>query len=153
MNGKRDSNLNQTRRPHLTIAAVCLSLLLGTLGRSANAAQNDPSIDTFWMKFKAAVIKSDEEAVATMAQFPITMPYGVAAIRSKAQLLKRYRDLFNRQADAAKCFAEAKPETDTANKNRFTVACKDAAGNEVVIYGFVRTRGVWKLRSLDNINE
>ena len=67
--------------------------------------------------------------------------------------LKRYRELFNTQANAAKCFAESKPEVDAANKNRFTVACKDAGGNEVVIYGFIRTRGVWKLKSLDNINE
>ena len=127
--------------------------LISVLSVGGTAFQTDPSIDTFWMKFRTAVIKSDKEAVATMVQFPITMPYGVPAIRTRAQLLKRYRDLFNRQADAVKCFADAKPEADAASKNKFSVACKDAAGNEVVIYGFARTRGIWKLKSLDNINE
>ncbi len=152
MNGKRDTR--SMRRKSISLAAViCLSVFTTSVCLGATAAQTDPSIDAFWTKFKSAVIKNDKETIATMVQFPIAMPYGVAAIRTKAQLLRRYRDLFNQQTDAAKCFADAKPEIDSANKNRFTVACKDAAGNEVVIYGFVRTRGVWKLKSLDNINE
>jgi hypothetical protein len=132
---------------------MSLIILISVLSVSGSTFQTDPSIDAFWMKFKAAVIKSDKEAIATMVQFPITMSYGVPAIRTKAQLFKRYRDLFSRQSDATKCFAAAQPEADAASKNKFSVACKDAAGNEVVIYGFVRTRGVWKLKSLDNINE
>jgi hypothetical protein len=39
------------------------------------------------------------------------------------------------------------------NLNRFTIGCKDEAGNEVVVYGFLRTRNGWKLVFLDNINE
>jgi len=155
MNGRRNNksvNLNATER-HLTIALVILLIALGGACINSAGAQNDPAIETFWTNFKTAVIKGDKEAIASIVQFPITMPYGVPAIKTKAQLLKRYRDLFNRQSDAAKCFAHAKPELETANKNKFSVACKDAAGNEVVIYGFVRTRGVWKLKSLDNVNE
>jgi hypothetical protein len=141
-----------TARSYIAAAALSLVILAGLPAPKA-VAQTDSSIDSFWTKFKAAVIKSDKEAIATMVQFPIAMPYGVPAIRTKAQLIKRYRDLFNRQADAAKCFAEAKPEADASSKNKFSVACKDAAGNEVVIYEFVRPRGVWKLKALDNINE
>ena len=137
----------------LKLNLASLIILISVLGVGGTAFQTDPSIDTFWMKFRTAVIKGDKDAVATMAQFPITMPYGVPAIRTRAQLLKRYRDLFNRQADAVKCFGSAKPEADPAIKNQFTVACKDAAGNDVVIYDFVKVRGVWKLKSLDNINE
>jgi hypothetical protein len=129
------------------LVIICLANMSAALG------QTDSSIESFWAKFRAAVIKSDKEAVATMVQFPIAMSYGVPAIRTKAQLFKRYRDLFNRQTDAVKCFAEARPEPDAARKDRFSVACKDAAGNETVVYGFVRTRGIWKLKSLDNINE
>ena len=88
-----------------------------------------------------------------MAQFPIGMPYGFRTIKTKAELLKRYRELFNLQADAAKCFAEARPEVQEKAKNQFTVGCKDAAGNETVEYRFVKTRGIWKLKSLDNLNE
>src|SRR2546430_1313267 len=143
----------RTTGTYTGIAIASLSIVLGSLSVNLAAGQTDPSIDAFWTKFKTAVIKGDKEAVASIVQFPITMPYSAPAIRTKAQLLKRYRDLFNRQADAARCFTDAKPEIDSSNKNRFTVACKDAAGNEVVIYGFVRMRGGWKLKSLDNINE
>jgi hypothetical protein len=124
---------------------ISLIILFSLLSVNGRTLQIDSSTDAFWMKFKAAVIKRDKEAIATMVQFPITMSYGVPAIRTKAQLFKRYRDLFSRQADATRCFAAAKPEADTSSKNKFSVACKDAAGNEVVIYGFIRTRGVWKL--------
>jgi hypothetical protein len=42
---------------------------------------------------------------------------------------------------------------DPANAKVFTVACPDAAGNEVVIYHFTRTKAGWKFTSLDNLNE
>jgi hypothetical protein len=143
--------MTQTRT--LVIGLTVTLMMLGTLGVRATVVRADPSIDSFWAKFKAAVIKGDKESIANMSQFPITMPYGIPSVKSRAQLLKRYREVFNRQADAAKCFGESSPEVDAAIKSRFTVGCKDAAGNEVVIYGFVRTRGVWKFKSLDNINE
>jgi len=119
----------------------------------ASAPQSDPSIQPFWSKFKTAVNKGDKEAIASMARFPIEMPYGFPRIRSKAQLIKRYRELFSVQANAVKCFGEATPKVNDDDKNRFTVGCKDKAGNEVVVYGFLKTGGVWKLISLDNINE
>ena len=137
----------------LRLKLASLIILISVLIVCGTTFQTDPSIDAFWTKFKTAVIKSDKEAVATMVQFPITMSYGIPSIRTRSQLLKRYRDLFNRQTDAAKCFAAAKPEPDTSNKNKFSVACKDAAGNEVLIYDFIRTKGGWKLKSFDNINE
>lgn len=140
-------------RRRFALMSAALLMAIAALHIKASVAPADASIDTFWVKFKTAVIKGDKEAVSTMCQFPITMPYGVPSIRTKAQFMRRYRALFSDQADAAKCFAEAKPEADAASKNKFSVACKDAAGNEVVIYWFVRTRGVWKLKSLDNINE
>ncbi len=139
-------------RRYITVAALTL-ISLSALQASSGFAQTDPSIDAFWEKLKAAVTAHDVNAIATMSQFPIKMPYGVRAIRTKAQLLKRYRDLFNQQTDATKCFATAKPEPDASSQNKFSVGCKDAAGNETVIYEFVRTRGIWKLKSLDNINE
>lgn len=115
--------------------------------------QNDPSVEQFWIKFKTAVQKADKTSVASMSQFPIEMPYGVPKIRTRAQIARRWRDLFNVQANATKCFKDAKPVVDPAARNRFTVGCKDEAGNEVVVYGFLRTRNGWKLIFLDNINE
>jgi len=111
------------------------------------------SFDSFWQTFKIAVSKRDIETIARLSKFPIGMSYGIPSIRNKVQLTKRYRQLFNEQSDAAACFNKAKPEADTANPKHFSVACPDAAGNEVVIYHFEQTRTGWKLSSLDNINE
>jgi len=111
------------------------------------------SFDSFWQTFKTAVSKRDVDTIARLSKFPIGMSYGIPSIKNKVQLTKRYRQLFNEQSDAAACFNKAKPEMDTANPKHFSVACPDAAGNEVVIYHFEQTRTGWKLTSLDNINE
>ena len=111
------------------------------------------SFDSFWQTFKTAVSKRDIETIARLSKFPIGMSYGIPSIRNKVQLTKRYRQLFKEQTDAAACFNKAKPESDPANPKHFSVACPDAAGNEVVIYHFEQTRTGWKLTSLDNINE
>jgi hypothetical protein len=115
--------------------------------------QTDNSIQEFWQKFSAAVIKGDRVAVAGHTRFPVSMPYGMAAVRNRAQLTKRYRTVFNGEANAVKCFATAKPETDPANPKSFSVACPNAAGHEVVIYSFTRTPAGWKFNGLDNLNE
>jgi hypothetical protein len=109
--------------------------------------------DTFWQAFKTAVSKRDIETIARLSKFPIGMSYGIPSIRNKAQLTRRYRQLFNEQTDAAACFNKAKPEMDAANPKHFSVACPDAAGNEVVIYHFDQTRTGWKFTGLDNLNE
>lgn len=115
--------------------------------------QTDNSIQEFWQKFSAAVIKDDKVAVAGHTRFPVSMPYGMAAVRNRAQLTKRYRTVFNGEANAVKCFATAKPETDAANPKSFSVACPNAAGHEVVIYSFTKTAAGWKFTGLDNLNE
>ena len=124
---------------------ITLSLLLSTV--------RPDSTDTFWQSFKAAVSKADVAAIARLSKFPLEMSYGIPAIRTKAQLTRRYRQVFKEQTDAAACFAKAKPEIDTENPKHFTVACPDAAGNEVVIYHFEQTRTGWKFTGLDNLNE
>jgi hypothetical protein len=108
---------------------------------------------TFWQQFKTAVTNRDVEAVARLSKFPLRMSYGIPSIKTKAQLAKRYRQVFNEQTDAAACFSKAKPETDPANAKAFTVACPDAAGNEVVIYHFQQTKTGWRFTALDNLNE
>jgi hypothetical protein len=119
----------------------------------AGVQQTDPSIQTFWAKFKLAVTKGDKESIAAMSQFPIEMPYGFPKIKTKAQLIKRYRDLFTVQANAVKCFAKATPVLDEQKKNQFSIGCKDHGGMDNVQYGFAKKGGVWKLIFLDNIAE
>ena len=111
------------------------------------------STETFWQTFKTAVSKRDVETIARLSKFPLEMSYGIPTIKTKVQLSRRYRQIFNEQTDATACFNKAKPEIDTANPKHFTVACPDAAGNEVVIYHFEQTRTGWKFTGLDNLNE
>ena len=124
---------------------ITLSLLLFINGAD--------STDTFWQDFKTAVTKRDVESISRLSRFPLSMSYGIPAIKTKAQLTRRYRQVFKEQTDAAACFAKAKPEIDPENPKHFTVACPDAAGNEVVIYHFEQTRTGWKFTGLDNLNE
>ena len=124
---------------------ITLSLLLLLTGADAT--------DSFWEGFKTAVSKKDVETIARLSRFPLEMSYGIPAIRTKAQLTRRYRQVFNEQTNAAACFTKAKPEIDAENPKHFTVACPDAAGNEVVIYHFEQTRTGWKFTGLDNLNE
>jgi hypothetical protein len=111
------------------------------------------SAETFWQTFKTAVSKRDVDTIARLSKFPIGMSYGIPSIKTKAQLSKRYRQIFNEQTDAAACFAKARIEMDPENAKHFSVACPDAAGNEVVIYHFEQTKTGWKFTGLDNLNE
>ena len=135
--------------------SLVLLLFCGALSISAFSTQreNPTTFEGFWEIFKAAVVKRDVETIAGLSKFPIGMSYGIPSIRTKAQLTKRYKQLFNEQSDAAACFEKNKPEKDEQDPKHFSVACPDAAGNEVVIYHFAQTRTGWKLTGLDNINE
>lgn len=115
-------------------------------------AAND-SHQAFWEQFKTAVGKKDVAAIASLSRFPIGMSFGIASVKNKMDLRKRYRKVFNEQSDAAACFNKATPEIDPENAKHFTVACPDAAGNEVVIYHFNQTKTGWKFTGMDNLNE
>ena len=133
----------------LTLAVMAIALIQ----TPARSVPNDSSVETFWSGFSAAVIRGDKDKVAQLSQFPIGMPYGVPAVKTKAQLLRRYRQVLNGETNAAKCFGRALPVIDPDNQKRFTVGCKNAAGDEVIVYNFVLTKAGWKFKSLDNINE
>ncbi|HET6854326.1 MAG TPA: hypothetical protein VFH46_18640 [Pyrinomonadaceae bacterium] len=135
------------------ITTLSLALLLTATSIASSPGQAQNPLETFWAAFKTAVSKHDIEGVARLSRFPIGMSYGIPSIKTKAQLTKRYRQIFNEQSDAAACFSKAKPELNAENPKEFTVACPDAAGNEVVIYHFQQTRTGWKFTGLDNLNE
>lgn len=141
--------------------AIVFGLLVLTFAAMAiNASevravsQDEAAIEEFWGKFRDAVSKGNKTAVASLSKFPISMPYGMPAVKNKTQLIRRYRDLFNHDgSSASECFTTAKPVSDPARPNEFTVGCKNLAGDEVIIYTFLRTPAGWKLAHLDNINE
>ena len=111
------------------------------------------SAETFWQTFKTAVTKRDVETIARLSKFPLGMSYGIPSVKTKAQLSRHYRQVFNEQTDAAACFSKATLEKDPENPKHFTVACPDAAGNPVVVYHFEETKTGWKFTGLDNLNE
>lgn len=119
-----------------TILCLFFALLGTAVGQSATPSQADTAVKVFWARFRTAVSKGDKETVASLSQFPIGMSYGIPKIRTRMQLLKRYREVFNTQTNAAQCFDKATPEIDAARPKEFSVVCKDAAGNEVVVYAF-----------------
>ena len=139
----RCRNLKRT-----VVLVIALLIPLATF-----AQQSDADFKTFWGKFKTAVINSDKNAVASLSKFPIGMSYGIRSIKTKAELIRRYKELFSQQTHADKCFATKEPERDSTNSRKYSVACPDAAGNEVVIYEFERGAAGWKFVRLDNINE
>ena len=140
----------------IIITTLCIGLLLGgSLGspRLSPIPQGDVAREEFWAKFKTAVVKKDKATVASLSQYPIGMPYGFRSIRNKAQLISRYREVFNHEGDAAVCFKAAQPKVEAGKPDEFSVGCKNAAGDEVVIYSFVRTKSGWRFSALDNFNE
>jgi hypothetical protein len=142
--------MNEYRKIALAASMV---LVLSSPFPIAASLPTDSGIETFWAKFKAAVIKGDKPSVVAMTQFPVSMPYGQPTIKTSAQFLKRYRQVFNSEANAVKCFADARPETDPARPKEFTIGCDNGSGVKVVIYTFQLTKTGWKFKSLDNINE
>jgi len=135
------------------LISVLLLSIIGATQTSGYVPQSDKSIDAFWTKFKTAVSKGDKNTVAQMTIFPVTMPYGVPSIKTRAALLSRYKQVFNGEANAAKCFASAKPHSDLPRAREFEIGCANGSGEEVIIYRFVLTKSGWKFKSLDNINE
>jgi hypothetical protein len=137
--------------------SILLSLFLSLSGTALAVAvakpAQDASLQTFWQKFKTAVTGGNKEAVSGLTRFPLRMSYGIKSVKTKAELRRRFRQVFKEQSDAAQCFAKKQPEPDATNPERFTVACPNEAGDEVVIYEFELTRTGWKFVALDNINE
>ncbi len=139
---------------NVIVVSLCFIISVTVFAEpSGHPQKSGGSIGAFWQKFKSAVAMKDHEAVANLSRFPIEMPYGVASIEDRKQLRSRYDEAFDEQANAARCFEKAQPEIDEENPRLFTVACPDAAGNEVVIYQFEKNKNDWRFRGLDNINE
>jgi hypothetical protein len=133
-----------------SLLAGILILLL-----SSNAfAQTDFS--AFWTKFKSALAAGDKAAVAGMTKFPLSMPYLQKKVKDKADLLRRYDEVFNGEANAAQCFAKAK--TAKASSKGYEIYCPfkktpNDKENTPIRFYFELTSSGWKFAGLDNVNE
>jgi hypothetical protein len=115
--------------------------------------QSDFSI--FWKKFSSAIIAGDKATVEEMTKFPLSMPYGVKAVKTKSDFLRRYNEVFDGEANAAQCFRDAKPEKESG---RYEIYCPfkktpNDKQNAPIRFVFELTKSGWKFDGLDNINE
>src|ERR1051325_11704801 len=101
-------------------------LLLACLTAVATPAQRSDSMETFWQKFRTAVIAGDKQTVGALSSFPLDMSYGIPSIKNRAALRRRWKEVFSDQTDAVKCFGTKSPETEAGKPRAFTVACPDA---------------------------
>jgi hypothetical protein len=117
-------------------------------------AQTD--FPAFWKKFEAAAVANDKSTVAEMTKFPLSMPAFQKKVNGREDFLRRYDQIFHGEANAAQCFAGAKPKK--TSDRRYEIYCpfkqtpKDLENAPICFY-FELTRTGWKFAGLDNINE
>ncbi|HYT23947.1 MAG TPA: hypothetical protein VEW05_27355 [Candidatus Polarisedimenticolia bacterium] len=117
-------------------------------------AQTDFS--AFWKKFKSAVIAGDKAAVAEMTKFPLSMPYEVKAVKNKENFLRRYDEIFKGEANAAQCFASAKPHKQSDRQYDVNCPFKETPNDREDVpirFIFEQTKGGRRFAGLDNVNE
>jgi hypothetical protein len=138
----------------VTNAQTWLAGIFLLLSFSNAFAQTDFS--TFWKKFRSAVIASDKAKVAEMTKFPLSMPYGVKAVKNKEGFSRRYNEIFKGEANAAECFGSAEPHKEFDRQYDIYCPFKDTRNdweNAPIRFIFELTKGGWKFVGLDNINE
>lgn len=111
---------------------------------------------TFWKKFRSAVIAGDKATVAEMTKFPLSMPYGVKAVKNKEDFSRRYTEIFKGEANAAQCFKSA--ESHKESDRQYEIYCPfketpDDRENAPIRFEFELTKSGWRFVGLDNINE
>jgi hypothetical protein len=101
-------------------------------------------------------MSGDKAKVAEMTKFPLSMPYGIKAVKNKENFLHRYNEIFKGEANAAQCFATAKPRKEASGRYEIYCPFKETPNdweNAPIRFVFELTKTGWKLSGLDNINE
>src|SRR2546430_6367288 len=97
-------------RKKVIALSVTVLLLLGCvlpLTAQNRSARLDPDFSVFWIKFKAAVARSDKAGVADMTKLPFMLD---SKDLDRAGFIKQYGSLFTPRV--RRCFARAKPIKD-----------------------------------------
>ena len=150
----RTSELNSFISIRLIRAQTWLAGVLILLSFPNAFAESDFS--AFWKKFKSAVTAGDKTTVAEMTKFPLSMPYGVKAVKNKEDFLRRYDEIFKGEANAAQCFRKAEPHKETDREYGIYCPFKDTPNdweNAPIRFIFELTKRGWKFAGLDNVNE
>lgn len=113
-------------------------------GGGANPVQSDDNFQSFWTKFKTAVIGGHSEAVAQLAKFPIGLAFPAPSINNRSELRQRFHEIFVDPINAAECVAHTEPSRDTEDPELYTVACRYDKGSDAAAYQFEHTKAGWK---------
>jgi hypothetical protein len=116
----------------------------------------ESDFSTFWREFRSAVIAGDKAKVAEMTKFPLSVPYGVKAVKNKEGFSRRYDEIFKGEANAAQCFGSAEPHKESDRQYDIYCPFKDTPNdweNAPIRFIFELTKGGWKFVGLDNVNE
>jgi hypothetical protein len=116
----------------------------------------ETNFSSFWKTFRSAVTAGDKAKVAEMTKFPLSMPYGVKAVKTKDNFLHRYNEIFKGEANAAQCFRAVEPQKES--EHRYEIYCPfketpEDKENAPIRFIFELTKGGWRFVGLDNINE
>jgi len=140
----------------VAVVTCVISCCLSTLAADGEHSAAHAEFSAFWQKFKSAVVAGDKAVVAEMTKFPVSMPYGVKAIKNKENFMRRYGEVFDGEANAAQCFGSTKPQK--AESGGYEIYCpfKETPNdkeNAPIRFLFESTKGGWRFVGLDNINE
>ena len=159
----RQHGSSVTRFLTIRVIAVLVAIIACAIGcRFSILAAHPEFIGTqsdfsaFWKKFKSAVIAGDKAKVAEMTKFPVSMPYGMKAVKNKENFSRRYNEIFKGEANAVQCFASAKPRKESARRYEIYCPFKETPNdreNAPIRFIFELTKSDWKFAGLDNINE
>ena len=127
------------------ILSLCLFIGVTALPvGGANFARRDDTFQSFWTRFKMAVINGNRETVAQLSKFPIGISSPAANIKNRSELRQRFREVFVDQVNASQCFSGTEPSQDTENAELFTVACRYDRGSDAAAYQFEHTKSGWR---------
>jgi len=116
----------------------------------------ESDFSAFWQKFKSAVIAGDKAMVAEMTKFPLSMPYGVKAVKNKEDFPRRNNEIFKGEANAAQCLGKAEPHKESDWEYDIYCPFKGTPNdweNAPIRFFFELTKAGWRFVGLDNINE
>jgi hypothetical protein len=140
----------------VAVVACGISCGFSTLEADGEHGAAHTDFSTFWQKFRSAMIAGDNAKVAEMTKFPLSMPYGIKAVKNKEDFLRRYNEIFNGEASAAQCFRSAAPQKESAGRYQIYCPFKETPDdweNAPIRFVFELTKSGWKFVGLDNINE
>jgi len=91
----------------LLLLVLCSGLTALSLPSQGRRAKADPEFTAFWIKFKAAVARSDKATIADMTKLPFLLSSEEV---DRPGFIKQYSSLFT--PSVRRCFARARPSRD-----------------------------------------